>query len=48
MLEVNPDPAWCWDGKLNLMATLAGYAYAELLQVILETAQRRVVTTGFA
>ena len=24
LLEVNPNPGWCWDGKLNLMAEMAG------------------------
>jgi len=42
LLEVNPNPAWCWDGKMNLMAGFAGLGYPELLGAILETAQRRV------
>ncbi|MDH5672154.1 MAG: methyltransferase domain-containing protein [Myxococcales bacterium] len=41
LLEVNPNPGWCWDGKLNLMAGFAGMGYAELLDAILEAAQRR-------
>ncbi|ADE16610.1 D-alanine--D-alanine ligase domain protein [Nitrosococcus halophilus Nc 4] len=41
LLEVNPNPAWCWDGKLNLMAGFAGYHYAELLERILHAAQVR-------
>lgn len=41
LLEVNPNPAWCWDGKLNLMAEFAGYRYAELLDCILQAAQGR-------
>jgi D-alanine-D-alanine ligase len=43
LLEVNPNPGWCWDGKLNLMAELAGWSYADLLQRILVAAQERVV-----
>ena len=42
LLEVNPNPGWCWDGKLNLMAEMAGLGYAELLRLILEAAQERV------
>ena len=43
LLEVNPNPGWCWDGKLNLMAELAGWSYAEMLRRIIESAQERVV-----
>jgi D-alanine-D-alanine ligase len=42
LLEVNPNPGWCWDGKLNLMAGFDGLRYADLLQMILEAAQQRV------
>jgi D-alanine-D-alanine ligase len=42
LLEVNPNPGWCWDGKMNIMAGLAGLKYADLLQLILEAAQERV------
>ena len=41
LLEVNPNPGWCWDGKLNLMAGLQGLTYADLLRIILEAAQTR-------
>src|SRR5438270_6517408 len=30
LLEVNPNPGWCWDGKLNLMAEMAGLRYSDL------------------
>jgi D-alanine-D-alanine ligase len=43
LLEVNPNPGWCWDGKLNLMAEMAGLRYSELLRLIIEAAQERVV-----
>ncbi len=43
LLEVNPNPGWCWDGKLNLMASFAGARYSDLLRWILEAAQERVV-----
>ncbi|MEK9723034.1 MAG: methyltransferase domain-containing protein [Rhodospirillaceae bacterium] len=42
LLEVNPNPGWCWDGKLNLMAEFGGMDYAALLRAILEAAQVRV------
>lgn len=42
LLEVNHNPAWAWDGKLNIMAGYAGYSYSDLLRLILETAMRRV------
>jgi D-alanine-D-alanine ligase len=41
LLEVNPNPGWCWDGKLNYMAGFAGMRYADLLRAILEAAQER-------
>jgi len=48
LLEVNPNPGWCWDGKLNLMAGFAGLDYAELLRTIIEAAQTRIVAEGIA
>jgi D-alanine-D-alanine ligase len=42
LLEVNPNPGWCWDGKLNLMAEIAGLRYSELLKLIIEAAQERI------
>ena len=41
LLEVNPNPGWCWDGKLNLMAGFAGISYSELLNMIIEAALER-------
>jgi len=41
LLEVNPNPGWCWDGKLNFMAEYAGLRYSELLYSIIEAAQER-------
>lgn len=41
LLEVNPNPGWCWDGKLNLMAEFAGKSYADLLGMIIEAAMER-------
>lgn len=42
LLEVNHNPAWSWDGKLNMMAGYAGYSYVDLLRRILETAIQRL------
>jgi len=42
LLEVNPNPSWCWDGKLNFMAGFAGLRYAELLVEILRVARERI------
>jgi D-alanine-D-alanine ligase len=44
LLEVNPNPGWCWDGKLNYMASFAGLRYVDLLRMVLMAAQDRVVT----
>ncbi len=41
LLEVNPNPGWCWDGKMNYMAGFAGLRYADLLRLIIEAAQER-------
>jgi D-alanine-D-alanine ligase len=42
LLEVNPNPGWCWDGKLNIMAGLSGLRYSELLDQILAAAVERL------
>jgi len=42
LLEVNPNPGWCWDGKMNLMAEFAGWSYAELLRRVIHAGQERV------
>jgi len=42
LLEVNPNPGWCWDGHLAKMAKLAGYTYAEMLNMILQAAVGRL------
>ena len=46
LLEVNPNPGWCWNGKLNLMAAYAGMRYPDLLGAVLQAAVERV--GGFA
>jgi D-alanine-D-alanine ligase len=42
LLEVNPNPGWCWDGKLNIMAGFQGMRYSELLAQILAAALERL------
>jgi D-alanine-D-alanine ligase len=42
LLEVNPNPGWCWDGKLNLMAGFQELRYSQLLGLILQTARERI------
>lgn len=41
LLEVNPNPGWCWDGKLNLMASFGGMRYADMLRMIVDAGQAR-------
>lgn len=42
LLEVNPNPGWCWDGKMALMAGFQGQRYPELLAQILSSAVERL------
>jgi D-alanine-D-alanine ligase len=42
LLEVNPNPGWCWDGHLAKMASIKGIGYAEMLLTILQTAEQRI------
>jgi D-alanine-D-alanine ligase len=42
LLEVNPNPGWCWDGHLARMAQFAGLSYAEMLRDILNACDERV------
>ena len=48
LLEVNPNPGWCWDGKLNIMAGFQGMRYSELLGLILQAAVERLGVTARA
>ncbi|KAH6586991.1 hypothetical protein BASA50_000040 [Batrachochytrium salamandrivorans] len=43
LLEVNPNPGWCWDGKLAYMAKLEGLDYKDMLRMILQAACDRIV-----
>tara|TARA_B110000503_G_scaffold128173_1_gene198791 strand:- start:712 stop:2688 length:1977 start_codon:yes stop_codon:yes gene_type:complete len=41
LLEVNPNPGWCWDGHLAKMAKLEGLSYADMLKAIVQAAIER-------
>lgn len=45
LLEVNPNPGWCWDGHLAKMAKFAGMTYADMLREILRAAEQRIELT---
>jgi D-alanine-D-alanine ligase len=42
LLEVNPNPGWCWDGKFAHMGRLHGLSYAQIFELILKTAWKRL------
>jgi D-alanine-D-alanine ligase len=42
LLEVNPNPGWCWDGHMAKMANLAGISYAQMLKKILKACEKRL------
>jgi len=42
LLEVNPNPGWCWDGHLVKMSKFAGMSYPEILGAILIAADQRM------
>jgi len=42
LLEVNPNPGWCWDGHLAKMAKVGDISYSEMLRLILNAAGKRV------
>lgn len=42
LLEVNPNPAWAWDGKLAMMAGFAGWTYAQMLERIVTSSRKRL------
>jgi len=42
LLEVNPNPGWCWDGHLAKMAKFADISYKEMLKRILEATEKRL------
>ncbi len=44
LLEVNPNPGWCWDGHLAKMCAIGNLNYSEMLAAILEATQLRYRT----
>lgn len=42
LLEVNPNPGWCWDGHLAKMAKIANFSYHEMLELILKSTEQRL------
>lgn len=42
LLEVNPNPGWCWDGHLAKMAAIRGMDYSVMLKEILFSAEQRI------
>jgi D-alanine-D-alanine ligase len=46
LLEVNPNPGWCWDGHLAKMAKFAGLSYADMLDSILKASEDRISKEG--
>ncbi|WP_332882057.1 D-alanine--D-alanine ligase family protein [Methanosarcina horonobensis] len=41
LLEVNPNPGWCWDGHLAKMAAYANISYSGMLAAVIEAAKKR-------
>ncbi|MCJ7693397.1 MAG: methyltransferase domain-containing protein, partial [Sedimentisphaerales bacterium] len=42
LLEVNPNPGWCWDGHLAKMSKMAGLSYSDMLGAVLRAAEQRL------
>lgn len=42
LLEVNPNPGWCWDGKLAIMARFRRISYSVMLHMILAATRARL------
>ena len=42
LLEVNPNPGWCWDGYLAKMAAFSGMSYPQMLEAIIRAAEERL------
>jgi D-alanine-D-alanine ligase len=42
LLEVNPNPGWCWDGHLAKMAAFAGITYTDMLEQIIKSSEERL------
>ncbi|MEW6481692.1 MAG: methyltransferase domain-containing protein [bacterium] len=42
LLEVNPNPGWCYDGHLAKMASISGISYPSLLSAIIKAGLQRL------
>lgn len=42
ILEVNPNPGWCWDGHMAKMSRIIDISYSGMLGEILRAAERRI------
>jgi D-alanine-D-alanine ligase len=42
LLEVNPNPGWCWDGHLAKMAAFDGMSYEDMIEFILKVTEARL------
>jgi len=45
ILEVNPNPGWCWDGHLAKMSSIGGMDYSQMLEAILSAVELRYSQT---
>ena len=43
LLEVKPNPGWCWDGHLAKMAGISGLSYAEMLRQRLQASEKKML-----
>jgi D-alanine-D-alanine ligase len=48
LLEVNANPAWCWDGKLQIMTGFAGGSESDFFAMLLDAAEKRLVAATVA
>lgn len=46
LLEVNPNPGWCWDGHLAKMSALGNLDYSQMLEAIINAAEIRYHPLG--
>ncbi|MBL7148329.1 MAG: methyltransferase domain-containing protein [Nanoarchaeota archaeon] len=42
LLEINPNPGWCWDGHLSKIAKYNGISYPKMLLFILQATEQRL------
>jgi len=42
LLEINPNPGWCWDGHLAKMSEIEGISYKDMLFAILQATEKRI------